>query len=106
MTGQTDPHGEAPSTDHIDPLPTWLTESLRRPARLYLRRRYRVRIHDDHYVPRTGPVLLASNHLGILDGPFLVANSPRMIHALVKREMFVGTMARTLKAVGQIPVQR
>ncbi len=99
-------HADLPRSDDIRRLPFRLTDTLRRPARLYFSRRYDITIHDDHLVPRSGPVLLASNHLGILDGPFLVAYAPRMVHALVKREMFVGTMATALRVFGQIPVER
>ncbi|HZO68379.1 MAG TPA: lysophospholipid acyltransferase family protein [Kribbellaceae bacterium] len=99
-------HTDLPRSDDIARLPFRLTDTLRRPARLYFSRRYDITIHDDHLLPHSGPVLLAVNHLGVLDGPFLVAYAPRMVHALVKREMFVGTMSRALHAFGQIPVER
>jgi 1-acyl-sn-glycerol-3-phosphate acyltransferase len=99
-------HADLPRSDDLPRLPYRLADTLRRPARLYFRQRYDVTVHDEHLVPRTGPVLFAANHLGVFDGPFLVAFAPRMVHALVKREMFVGNVARGLHAVGQIPVER
>ncbi len=99
-------HADLPRSDDLPSLPYRLADTLRRPARVYFGRRYDVTVHDDDLVPRSGPVLLASNHLGVLDGPFLLAFAPRMVHALVKREMFVGNTARGLHAVGQIPVER
>lgn len=99
-------HSELPRSDDIRPLPHRLTRTLSGLGRRYLRRRYDVRIHDAHLVPAAGPVILAVNHLGVLDGPLLVVTAQRMVHALVKREMFVGKMARTLHAGGQIPVER
>jgi len=71
-----------------------------------LRARYRVTQHGGDLVPRTGPVLLASNHVGYLDGPLLVTLCRRPVHAMVKREMFVGRLGMGLTAVGQIPITR
>ena len=68
--------------------------------------RYDVRIHDDHLVPRTGPAVIASNHVGLLDGPLLAAFAPRVVHALTKKEMFEGRTGAFLRAVGQIPLSR
>jgi len=57
-------------------------------------------------VPADGPVLLASNHLGFLDGPLLMGMSPRSTHFLVKKEMFSGPLGAVLRGCGQIPVDR
>lgn len=59
-----------------------------------------------HHVPRTGPVLLAANHTGVVDGPILAGVSPRPTHILVKEEMFHGPVGLVLRAAGQIPVDR
>jgi len=58
------------------------------------------------YVPDDGPVLLAANHTGIVDGPILLGVAPRPAHVLVKEEMFVGPVGWVLRAAGQIPVDR
>jgi len=58
-----------------------------------------------HNVP-DGPVLLAANHTGVIDGPLLVGVAPRPTHVLVKEEMFVGPLGWILRAAGQIPVDR
>lgn len=57
-------------------------------------------------VPTTGPVLMAANHTGILDGPLLHGVAPRPSHVLVKEEMFWGPIGWILHAAGQIPVDR
>ncbi|GIG39403.1 lysophospholipid acyltransferase family protein [Cellulomonas phragmiteti] len=57
-------------------------------------------------VPRTGPVVLAANHVAALDGPLLVGTAPRGLHVLVKAEMFRGPLGGLLRAAGQIPVDR
>ncbi|GAA2757865.1 lysophospholipid acyltransferase family protein [Actinopolymorpha rutila] len=71
-----------------------------------VRATWKVRVHDDHHVPSTGPVILASNHVGILDGPLLCAVARRPVHAIVKKEMFRGAVGRALRGMGQIPVDR
>jgi 1-acyl-sn-glycerol-3-phosphate acyltransferase len=59
-----------------------------------------------HHVPTEGPVLLAANHTGVVDGPILLGVAPRRAHILVKEEMFVGPVGWVLRAAGQIPVDR
>jgi 1-acyl-sn-glycerol-3-phosphate acyltransferase len=59
-----------------------------------------------HHVPATGPVLLAANHSGLVDGPVLAGVTPRPAHILVKEEMFGGVVGLFLTAAGQIPVDR
>jgi 1-acyl-sn-glycerol-3-phosphate acyltransferase len=51
-------------------------------------------------------VILAANHLGLLDGPLLAVLSPRPVHVLTKVEMFDGPVGPVLRAAGQIPVDR
>jgi 1-acyl-sn-glycerol-3-phosphate acyltransferase len=57
-------------------------------------------------VPATGPVVMAANHVGWLDGPLLAICAPRPVHALTKMEMFSHGMGAFLVAVGQIPLDR
>lgn len=71
-----------------------------------IRRRYAVQLHGTEHVPRTGAVIMACNHVGIMDGPLLAIFSPRPVHALTKSEMFVGHLGRFLLLVGQIPLHR
>ena len=51
-------------------------------------------------------MILASNHVGVADGPLLAIFSPRPVHALTKQEMFEGRMGRFLRDAGQIPLDR
>ncbi|GAB2672775.1 lysophospholipid acyltransferase family protein [Thalassiella azotivora] len=64
------------------------------------------RVLDARNVPPGGPVLLAANHLALLDGPLVQSASPRPVHFLVKREAFVGPLGTLLRAAGQVPVDR
>jgi 1-acyl-sn-glycerol-3-phosphate acyltransferase len=79
---------------------------MRRVAAVLLRRRYDIRVHGRAHLARRGPVLLVCNHMGLLDGPVLAAVAPRLVHGLVKREMFEGRLGAPLRALGQISVER
>ena len=57
-------------------------------------------------VPRTGAVLLAANHLAMLDGPIVHGAAPRGTHVIVKHELFAGPLGVILRLAGQIPVDR
>ncbi|WP_020577023.1 lysophospholipid acyltransferase family protein [Actinopolymorpha alba] len=70
-----------------------------------VRAAWKVRVHDLWHVPSAGPVILASNHTGILDGPLLCGVVRRPVHAVVKEEMFRG-VGGVLRNLGQIAVDR
>ena len=84
----------------------WLLGVLRPPSSWLLRRRWRVEVHDSDLVPVSGGVILAANHIGIIDGPLLTVFAPRLVHALTKREMFAGRLGPILRRAGQIPLDR
>jgi 1-acyl-sn-glycerol-3-phosphate acyltransferase len=86
--------------------PRWLLRLTRRPSTGAMGLAWRIRVHDRHHVPETGPVILASNHIAILDAPVLVAATPRPVHALGKKEMFRGLLGGALRRLGQIPLDR
>lgn len=75
-------------------------------ARKALRRRYDIHLEGADLVPRRGPVILASNHMGYADGPLLVGLAPRPVHALVKHTIFVGRLGYALTQAGQISINR
>ncbi len=75
-------------------LPEAGLRSLRPVVRRSVHRQWDVRQRGAHHVPVAGPVILASNHVGWLDGPLLILCAPRHAHALVKREAFEGRTAR------------
>jgi 1-acyl-sn-glycerol-3-phosphate acyltransferase len=99
-------HLEHPRTDDTPRLPDRFQRLLRLPAMRLLNNRWDLHVHHRERVPATGPVILAPNHVGWLDGPLLVATSPRPVHAMVKREEFAGRSRRLLVATGQIPLYR
>lgn len=75
-------------------------------ARRLIRRWYDVRVHHPSRFPSSGPVIVAANHIGFIDGPLLAIFGPRPVHALTKQEMFAGALGRFLRIAGQIPINR
>lgn len=77
---------------------------------LYLRGRPKVLGRNN--IPRRGPVVLAANHLAVLDSFYLTLAARRQVTFLAKREYFdrggvTGRLQRWFfSAVGQIPVDR
>ena len=99
-------HLELPRTDDLPAAAVSARRCLRRGRGPYFRRRYELTVHHEDRFPRTGPVLMAPNHLSLLDGPLLGAIAPRMLHQLGKIEAFGGLQGRMLHRVGQIPIDR
>ncbi len=97
---------DLPRIDHAVHPPHRLLRMLRPVSRAYFNRRYDVRVHGTEHVPAVGAGVVASNHIGYLDGPLLAAYAPRVVHALTKKEMFEGHTGTFLRAVGQIPLER
>jgi 1-acyl-sn-glycerol-3-phosphate acyltransferase len=100
-------HLDPPRSDRVAGAPRYLLHSPLRPlARWLIRRRYDVRVSDPGNVPASGPIIYASNHVGVFDGPLLAIFAPRPAHALTKVEMFRGVLGRFLWHSGQIPLDR
>src|SRR3954454_314985 len=79
---------------------------VRRGAALLVRLVFRMRMVGLEHLPRTGPVLIAGNHTGFLDGPLVMALLPRPSVFLVKAELYDGPFRRVLVFARQIPVHR
>lgn len=62
-------------------------------------------IGREHF-PKDGPVLVACNHIGVIDGPLLHGCLPRGSHILVKKEFFESKLGFLMDWSGQIPVDR
>ncbi|HEU4544007.1 MAG TPA: lysophospholipid acyltransferase family protein [Jiangellaceae bacterium] len=75
-------------------------------CRALVKSAWSIHVHGAEHVPASGPVILAPNHLGFIDGPLLFGVAPRPVHTLAKHEMFRGPVGWVLRAVGQIPVDR
>ena len=97
---------DLPHTDRLRAPSEWSLRLTRPLVRLWLQLSWRVKVHGSQYVPSSGAVILAANHIGVLDGPTLVAMTRRPTFALVKREAFTGAVGRILAHVGQISLNR
>ncbi|MEN1969139.1 lysophospholipid acyltransferase family protein [Lentibacillus sp. N15] len=68
---------------------------------------YRIRVVGEHHVPKTGPVIICSNHISNLDPPIVGITSPRGIHFMAKGELFTKRfIGRLLLALQAFPVKR
>ncbi|WP_436408264.1 lysophospholipid acyltransferase family protein [Agromyces zhanjiangensis] len=73
---------------------------------------YRPTITGAEHVPRTGPVILASNHLSFVDSIVIPLAAPRPVQFLAKSHYFTGTglkgwLSRTFfTAIGAVSVER
>jgi 1-acyl-sn-glycerol-3-phosphate acyltransferase len=68
---------------------------------------YRPRVEGRANVPRTGPVIFASNHLSFIDSIAIPVAAPRPVHFLAKSSYFEKWASRQFfTAVGAIPVER
>jgi len=85
---------------------SWLLRYGRWFLRAHLHRRFDIRVEGVDYLPRRGPAIVVTNHIGYLDGPLVAAMSRRPVHVLTKHEMYRGRTGHFLTLTGQIPVHR
>ncbi|HEX5190666.1 MAG TPA: lysophospholipid acyltransferase family protein [Streptosporangiaceae bacterium] len=87
----------------------WVVKAVLAPI---LRLLFRPWVEDADYVPKTGPAILASNHLSFSDHFFAPLPLPRKVVFLAKSEYFTGRGIKGLfsraffSGIGQIPVDR
>jgi 1-acyl-sn-glycerol-3-phosphate acyltransferase len=73
---------------------------------------YRPHIEGRNLVPKSGPVIFASNHLSFLDSIAIPVVAPRPVHFLAKSSYFDGhglkgwASREFFTAIGAVPVQR
>ena len=77
-----------------------------------LRLIWRPRVTGRERVPRTGGVIIASNHLSFVDSVVIPSTSPRPVRFLAKSDYFTGTglkgaaMRLWFEGLGMLPVDR
>ncbi|WP_340540646.1 lysophospholipid acyltransferase family protein [Nocardioides sp. GXZ039] len=106
MRGESAARADLPRTDDLRTPTRWLLHGGRPTTRWLIRRRFDVHVLGAEHMPATGPVVLAANHIGVIDGPLLAIFAPRPAHALTKIEMFKGLLGGFLRLTGQIPLDR
>lgn len=68
---------------------------------------YRPHVEGRDNVPRTGPVIFASNHLSFIDSIAIPVAAPRPVHFMAKSAYFEKWASRQFfTAIGAIPVER
>ncbi len=73
---------------------------------------YRPHVEGRAHVPKTGPVIFASNHLSFIDSIAIPVAAPRPVHFLAKSSYFDGSglggwaSRQFFTAIGAVPVQR
>ena len=67
---------------------------------------FRLKIIGKENIPLTGPVVIASNHISLLDPPIIGVASPRKVHFMAKQELFVPIIGPIFKILGAFPVRR
>jgi 1-acyl-sn-glycerol-3-phosphate acyltransferase len=68
---------------------------------------WRVRVSGAQNVPREGPLIVACNHVSLLDPPILGGFCPRKLHYMAKRELFeIPLFGALIRALGAYPVDR
>lgn len=91
--------------DRVDYWPRW-AQLLHRLIRAYVRVWHSAR-WGRPTLPNTGPVILACNHISVLDPLLLIASNYRIISFIVAQEYYDKPLLRPfLDAVGCIPVKR
>jgi len=68
---------------------------------------WRMRVSGTPFVPKTGGVILASNHISLLDPPIVASSLWRKIHFLAKEELFrIPVLSWYIRHVNAFPVKR
>lgn len=66
----------------------------------------RMEVSGKENIPAEGPMIIASNHLSLLDPPVLGTAATRKVNFMAKQELFVPVLGDIYKALGAFPVRR
>ncbi len=68
---------------------------------------FRMEAVDPGRVPATGPVLIVSNHVSLLDPPLVGGSAPRPLFFMAKEELFrIPLFGRLIRSLNARPVRR
>jgi 1-acyl-sn-glycerol-3-phosphate acyltransferase len=68
---------------------------------------FRLEIVSPGLVPATGPVLIVSNHVSVLDPPLVGGAAPRPLYFMAKEELFrIPLFGRLIRSLNARPVRR
>ena len=66
----------------------------------------RLHVEGTENIPKNGPLVIACNHLSLLDPPVLGTAATRKVHFMAKEELFVPILGDIYKILGAFPVRR
>lgn len=66
----------------------------------------RMRVEGTENIPKEGSLVIASNHLSLLDPPVIGTAATRKVHFMAKQELFVPILGDIYKILGAFPVRR
>ncbi|MFW5469637.1 lysophospholipid acyltransferase family protein [Knoellia sp. CPCC 206435] len=89
-----------------EPPAAWRASAGRVVSRTLVRSLYAAQAHGVEHVPTSGPVILAANHTGYLDGAVVHGLSPRPAHFLVLASTFDRAIGPVLRHSGQVPLEQ
>jgi 1-acyl-sn-glycerol-3-phosphate acyltransferase len=67
---------------------------------------FRLTVYGKENIPEDGPVVIACNHVSLLDPPMVGTAASRPIHFMAKSELFVPVLGTIYKSLGAFPVHR
>lgn len=68
---------------------------------------FRVEAVNTHHIPQEGAVILASNHISLLDPPLVGILIKRKVHFMAKEELFkIPVLGMLIRSFGAYPVKR
>ncbi len=67
---------------------------------------FRMEVEGRENIPESGPLVMASNHLSVLDPPVIGTASTRKPYFMAKEELFVPVFGHICKFLGAFPVKR
>lgn len=68
---------------------------------------FRMEVVGRELVPATGPVLIVSNHVSVLDPPLVGGSVPRPVYFMAKEELFrIPVLGRLIRSLNARPVRR
>ncbi|WP_186577819.1 lysophospholipid acyltransferase family protein [Aquibacillus kalidii] len=76
-------------------------------VRVVLKRIYKINIVGQDNIPKSGPVIICSNHISNLDPPMVGITSPRDIYFMAKEELFnKKLLGGLLTRINAFPIKR
>lgn len=79
---------------------------LRAILKFFFRVFLRLEITGAEKIPKNGPLVIASNHLSLLDPPLIGVAATRKVNFMAKKELFVPVLGDIYMALGAFPVKR